>query len=267
MAISNISIAFKKTKKEKRPALLTYTVAGDNTKKKTLEILNSISKYVDICELGFPHNTPIGDGGQIQTSSYRALKNGIKMNDTFQIVKSFKKNKSSKPVILMGYYNMIYQYGENKFLNKCKKIGVDGLIVVDLPWPENKVFANKCKKKTITFVQLLSPTTSKKRIENIINDSHDMLYYISMLSTTGGKLKVSPKKILQNYSVIKKIGGSKNIVIGFGITEKTIGSLKKSDGLVVGSALCKKISESLKKGQNPVTNVTKMVSRLRNKIS
>ena len=113
MTISPIGLAFEKSKKEKRPALLTYIVAGDNTKKKSLDILNSISKYADICEIGFPHNTPIADGGQIQTSSYRAIKNGIKMRDIFQIIKKFKKNKNTKPVILMGYYNMIYQYGPN----------------------------------------------------------------------------------------------------------------------------------------------------------
>ena len=83
---SLINEAFKIAKKENRPALLTYTVAGDNTKKKSLEILNSISNHADIVELGFPHNTPIADGGQIQTSSYRAIKNGIKMKDVFQIV-------------------------------------------------------------------------------------------------------------------------------------------------------------------------------------
>ena len=247
--------------------MLTYTVAGDNTKKKSLEILNSISKYVDICELGLPHNTPIGDGGQIQTASYRAIKNGIKMKDIFQIVNKFKNSKNSKPVILMGYYNMIWRYAENKFLKKCKQVGVNGLIVVDLPWPDNKNFAKKCKKKSITFGQLLSPTTSKKRIKKIINDSHHMIYYISMLSTTGGKLKISPKKILENYNSIKKINSSKNIVIGFGITKKTISSLKKADGLVVGSEICKEISKSLKNRQNPVTNVTKMVSLLKSKIS
>ena len=128
-----ISLAFKNAKKNNRPALLTYTVAGDNTKKKSLEILKSISKNVDICEIGFPHNTPIADGGQIQTSAYRAIKNGIKISDVFQIAKKFKKTKNSKPVILMGYYNMIYQYGENNFLKKCKSSGVNGLIVVDLP--------------------------------------------------------------------------------------------------------------------------------------
>jgi tryptophan synthase alpha chain len=266
MSISPISLAFKKCKEEKRPALLTYTVAGDNTKKKSLEILNAISNHVDICEIGFPHNTPIADGGQIQTSAYRAIKNGIKMKDVFQIVKSFKKNKNAKPVILMGYYNMIYQYGENKFLKKCKQVGVNGLIVVDLPWPDSKPFAKKCKKNSISFVQLLSPTTSKKRMKRIINDSHDIIYYISMLGTTGSKLKVSPKEILINYNKIKKINKSKNCVIGFGITNKSISSFKNADGVVVGSEICKEITNSIEKRQNPVTNVSNMVKRLKNKI-
>ena len=103
----NISLAFDKCKKENRPALLTYTVAGDNNKNKSIEILKSISKYIDICEIGFAHNTPIADGGQIQTSTHRALKNGTKIKDVFQIVKKFKKFKNSRPVILMGYYNII----------------------------------------------------------------------------------------------------------------------------------------------------------------
>ena len=94
-----------------------------------------------------------------------------------------------------------------------------------------------------------------------------MIYYISMLSTTGGKLKISPKEILKNYNRIKKINKSKNIVIGFGITSKSIASLKKADGLVVGSELCKEISKSLENRQNPVTNVSKIVSKLKNKIS
>ena len=268
MEISSISSAFSKSRKEKRPALLTYTVAGDNTKKKSLEILNSISNYVDICEIGFPHNTAVADGGQIQTASYRAIKNGIKMKDVFQIVAKFKKNNKTKPVILMGYYNMVYQYGESKFLKKCKQTGVNGLIVVDLPWPDNSDFAKKCKKNSICFVQLLSPTTSKNRMKKIINNSHDMIYYISMLSTTGGKLKVSPKEILRNYSKIKKIikNRKKNLVVGFGITSKNISSFKTIDGCVVGSEICRKISKSIENKQNPVTNVSNMVKNLRKKI-
>ena len=122
------------------------------------------------------------------------------------------------------------------------------------------------KKKGITFVQLLSPTTSRDRMKRIIKDSHEMLYYISMLSTTGGKLKVSPKKILENYNKIKRINPKKNLVIGFGITDKTISSLKSANGLVVGSMLCKIITNSLKMRQNPVTKLDKVVYNLKRKI-
>ena len=154
---------FDKCKEEGRPALLTYTVAGDNTQKNSLNIIKNISEYSDIIELGFPHNTPIADGGQIQESSHRALKSGIKINDVFKIVRKFKNIKKNKPLILMGYYNLILQYGENKFLNKCRNSGVNGLIVVDLPWPENKNFSRKCKKYSVCYVQLISPTTTKKK--------------------------------------------------------------------------------------------------------
>ena len=143
---------------------------------------------------------------------------------------------------------------------------MDGLIVVDLPYPENKEFAKKCKKKGISFIQLVSPTTSPSRMKKIIKDSHDMVYYISMLSTTGGKLKASPREILKNYNKIKKIDKSKNLVIGFGITSKNIAEFKTADGCVVGSEICKKISESLEKRQNPVINVSNMVKKLKKRI-
>jgi len=264
--ISKILETFLKCQKEQRPALLTYTVAGDSTKKESLEIIKSISEHADIIELGFPHNTPIADGGQIQESSHRALKNGITLADVFHIVRDFKQSKHAKPVILMGYFNLILQYGPLTFLKQCKKVGVDGLIIVDLPYPENKFFANQCKQYDIIFVQLLSPTTSKERMKKIIKDSHDMIYYISMLSTTGGKLKVSAKKILINYNKIKKINPMKNLVIGFGITTRTIAALRKADGLVVGSQLCKEITRSLQIRQNPVTNLGRLVLNLKRKI-
>ncbi len=262
---SKISLAFKKCKKEKRPALVTYTVAGDNTKDNSYKILSTLSKHADILEFGFPHNTPIADGGQIQESAHRALSKGLKLKDVFEIVKKFKKKNPEKPVILMGYFNLIYQIGENNFIKNCKNANVDGLIVVDLPWPENKKFADKCKKKSINFIQLLSPTTTQKRMKKILNDSHDMVYYISMLSTTGGKLKVSPKKIIQRYQKIKRINRKKNVVIGFGITNKTISSLKMADGLVIGSMLCKIITRAIKNKQNPVTKLNNVVYNLKAK--
>ena len=135
-------------------------------------------------------------------------------------------------------------------LRCVKKSGVSGLIIVDLPHPENKKFAKKCKKNGITFVQLLSPTTSKSRMRKIIKDSHNMIYYISQSSTTGGKLKVSPKEILKNYQNIKRLAKGKNCVIGFGITEKNISKLKSADGLVVGSLNSKIITNAIKKTQS-----------------
>mgnify|MGYP003945245523 FL=1 len=151
-------------------------------------------------------------------------------------------------------------------MEDCKKVSVSGIICVDLPWPENKNFAKKCKKKSISFVQLLSPTTTRDRMKKIIKDSHDMIYVISMLSVTGGKLKVSPKKILENYNKIKKINPKKNLVIGFGITDKTISSLKSASGLVVGSYLCKNITNSLKMKHNVAKKLSKIVYNLKRKI-
>ena len=261
-----IANAFKNANKENRPALISYTVCGDSNKKISLDILNSISSYLDVVEWGVPHNCPTADGKEIQNSSYRALKNGIKLNNVFEMVKRYKKNKNAKPLILMGYYQMIFNYGEKKFVKRCREAGVNGLIVVDLSYPDNKKFAQICKKNSICFVQLIAPTTSKKRMREIIKISHEMIYMISMISTTGSALKVTTKKIMENYKLIKKISPTKNVAIGFGITEKTIKSLKKADGLVVGSAICKEISKSIKNRQNAVTNVTNVVRRLKNKI-
>tara|TARA_B100001778_G_scaffold123254_1_gene101300 strand:- start:162 stop:962 length:801 start_codon:yes stop_codon:yes gene_type:complete len=261
-----INLAFKNAKNENRSALISYTVCGDNNKKTSLDILKSISKNLDIIEWGIPHNCPTADGKEIQNSSYRALKNGIKLNDVFKLVQKYKQNKSSKPLILMGYYQMIFNYGERKFIKKCKEVGVNGLIVVDLSYPDNKKFSKLCKKNSICFVQLIAPTTSMKRMKEILSISDSMVYMISMISTTGSALKVSTNKIMKNYEIIKKLSPSKNIVIGFGITEKTISKLKNADGLVVGSLLCRKISKSISRRQNPVTNVSKLVKNLKKKI-
>ena len=177
--LNPISIAFQKAQKENRPTLLTYIVAGDSSKKKSLKILNAISNYADILELGVPHNTPVADGSQIQTSAYRAIKNGIKVKDIFNIVKKYKKNKNSKPIILMGYYNMIFQFGENNFLNECKNSGVNGLIVVDLPWPENRTFAKKCQKKINIFYSTFVTNYLRKKIKKNYKGltSNELFYF------------------------------------------------------------------------------------------
>ena len=104
----------------------------------------------------------------------------------------------------MLYYNSALQYGEDNFIQKCSEIGINGLIIVDFPYPQNFDFAKKCKNSGITFIQLLSPTTNEERMKKVITDS-DMVYYISMLSTTGGKLKVVPEEILEKYRLIKSV--------------------------------------------------------------
>jgi tryptophan synthase alpha chain len=264
--INRIDLAFKKGQLEKRPLLITYSVCGDPNKKKSLEILKSISEHADLVEWGFAFNSPTADGPDIQNSTYRAIKNGINLKRTFELVKNYKRYKNSKPLILMGYYQIIFHYGEKKFVKKCQEVGVDGLIVVDLPWPDNKNFARLCKKNSICFVQLIAPTTTKKRMKMIIKDSHQLLYQISMISTTGSKLKVSANEIIRNNKIIKRINPKKNIVVGFGITKSTISSLKECDGLVIGSAVCKAISTSLKRRQNPIIKLNKMVKGLKSKI-
>jgi tryptophan synthase alpha chain len=264
--INRIDLAFKKGQLEKRPLLITYSVCGDPNKKKSLEILKSISEHADLVEWGFAFNSPTADGPDIQNSTYRAIKNGINLKRTFELVKNYKRYKNSKPLILMGYYQIIFHYGEKKFVKKCQEVGVDGLIVVDLPWPDNKNFARLCKKNSICFVQLIAPTTTKKRMKMIIKDSHQLLYQISMISTTGNKLKVSANEIIRNNKIIKRINPKKNIVVGFGITKSTISSLKECDGLVIGSAVCKAISTSLKRRQNPIIKLNKMVKGLKSKI-
>ena len=160
-----IKDAFKKAEQDNRPVLLTYTVGGDSTKKQSLAILKSISKNADILELGLPHNTPVADGSQIQTSAYRAIRRGVKINDIFKIVKDFRKSDKAKPIILMGYYNMIFQYGENHFLTKCKACGINGLIVVDLPGQKIKILPKNAKKNQYILFNFYRPLLQKRDLK------------------------------------------------------------------------------------------------------
>ena len=166
----------------------------------------------------------------------------------------------------MGYYQLIYNYGEKKFIKQCKDAGVSGLIVVDLPWPDNKNFSKLCKKNSICFVQLIAPTTSSIRIKSIVRDSHQLIYQVSNVNVTGGKLKSTAKTILKNYEIIKKINPSKNVMIGFGITKDTIANFKTANGLVVGSACCRVISNALKNRLNPAKKLNNMLNNLMKKI-
>ena len=247
-------------------ALLTYTVGGDPNKETSLEIFREIAQSgVDIIECGLGHGANIGDGGAIQDGTYRALSNGIKTDDVFDIIKTLRDEFDTN-VIIMTYQNKIMSYGEDSFLSKCVESKVAGIICVDWPWPLNLNFAAKCKNNNIDFIQLLCPTTNEERLKLILNDAHDVVYYISMLSTTGQKLKVSPSEIKDRFNLIKTIAPEKKCIIGFGITEETIADFKDTDACVVGSALCREISKSVNEGQNPAANIGAMVKKLTNKL-
>ena len=253
---SKIALAFEKCKEQKRPALITYTVAGDNTKDNSLKILNSISKHADIIELGFPHNTPIADGGQIQGSSHRALKKGIKLKDVFQIVKKFKKSNSEKPLILMGYFNLIYQNGESNFIQNCKTSGVDGLIVVDLPPEEDNELCDLAIVRGISFIRLATPTTDKQRLEKVLQKTSGFLYYVSIAGITGSR---KPDLSIVKDAVIN-IKQSTNIPIGVGFGIKSKNDIVKildfADAVIVGSVLVNLIANN-----GPASDVKKKVIR------
>ena len=267
MSSDTLKQKFTELKKEGLPALLTYTVGGDPSKDVSLEIFKSIAESgADIIECGLGHSANIGDGAAIQDSTYRALSNGIQTDDVFSIIKSFK-DEYSQDVIIMTYQNKIMSHGEKNFIEKCVASHVSGIICVDYPWPTNMSFADECKKNNITFIQLLSPTTSEERLKLILDDSHDVCYYISQLSTTGSKLKVSSEEILNKFNLMKSIAPEKNFIIGFGITLDTIQSIKDVDAIVVGSALCKEISRSVNESQNPATNIGNMVKQLKEQLT
>ena len=267
MSSETLDQKFSNLKKVGMPALLTYTVAGDPSKDISLEIFKSIADAgADIIEVGLGHEANIGDGVAIQDSTYRALSNGIKTDDVFNIIGSFKKDYT-QDIIIMTYQNKIMSYGEKEFIAQCVENNVSGIICVDYPWPLNLNFAEECKKNNITFIQLISPTTSDERLKQILNDSHNVCYYISQLSTTGSKLKVTAREILDKFNKLKSIAPHKHFIIGFGITLETIQSIKNVDAIVVGSALCKEISKSVEENQNPAIKVGNMVMQLKEKLT
>ena len=254
-----------------KTTIIPFVSGGDPDIKTSVEILKSFAKNgAQILEAGFNFNAPVSDGDPIQNSSYRALQNGAYIGKVFEIIKEFRKDYKSQAIILMGYYNIVLNFGEENFLKKCKDIGIDGLIISDLPFPENIPFVNKCRKYGVSFVQLIAPSTSPERIVKINEYADELLYYISLLGVTGTALKNSPKDVQKKYEEIKKICPNKAVVIGFGITKDLIKHLKNNTmGLVVGSQICSTIEKSIKNGQNSdaIVASTKLYKSLLNEVN
>ena len=246
------------TKKEK--ALICFVTSGDPDLKTSQKIINALPKSgADIIEIGMPFSDPMADGPTIQRSSLRAIQSGINLKKTFNIVKEFRKKDTSTPIILMGYFNPIFQFGLTKFFSEGSKNGVDGLIIVDLPPEEDKLINNYTKKFNIHNIRLLTPTTNKKRIGTISKSSKGFLYYVSIMGITGTK-RPSINSVKMSVGKIKKITNLP-VIVGFGINNpRQVAQMNSfSDGCVVGSAIVQIIEENLDT-KNKATKITKKIN-------
>ncbi|MBL4803687.1 MAG: tryptophan synthase subunit alpha [Alphaproteobacteria bacterium] len=228
-----------------RPALITFIMAGDPDAKVSLDVLKSLPDAgADIIELGMPFTDPMADGPVIQLAGGRALTAGANMNQTLQMVRDFREENDTTPIVLMGYYNPVMQYGAVKFVDDAAEAGVDGLIIVDLPPEEADETLKAAKTKDIDIIRLITPTTTNERLGKIIDGASGFLYYVSITGVTGA----ASADLNAIKPHIEEIKGQTDIpvAIGFGIKTpedaKNMGEL--ADAVVVGSSIVNTIAES-----------------------
>lgn len=227
-----------------RPALITFIMAGDPDAKVSLDVLKSLPDAgADIIELGMPFTDPMADGPTIQLAGGRALNAGANMNQTLQMVRNFRTGNDTTPIVLMGYYNPIMQYGALDFVNDASDAGVDGLILVDLPPEEADETLKAAKDKGLDIIRLITPTTTKERLSKIIDGASGFLYYVSITGVTGAA-SADLNAIRPHIEEIKSQTDIP-IAIGFGIKTpedaKNMGEL--ADAVVVGSSIVNTIAE------------------------
>ena len=241
-----MSKRIKKVFEKKNKKLVTFTTAGDPDLDTSFEIINTIiNNGADIIEIGMPFSDPMADGPTIQESSVRSIKNGTKIADVFEIVKRVRSFNNEIPVILMGYYNSIYNLGINNFTEKCAETGVDGLIIVDLQPEEDSDLLIKLKKKDIDLIRLITPTTDNNRLKTILSNASGFLYYVTITGTTGQK----SANLEELEKSINKIRSASNlpIVAGFGIkNKKDVEDISAyTDGVVIGSSIVNIIKNNI----------------------
>ena len=266
---NRIDIKFEELRKKKQKALITFITSGDpnqNLSKKILDILRI--NNVDLIEIGFPFSDPMADGPTIQKSSQRAIISGSNLGNTFQLVSGFRKKEKKIPIILMGYFNPIFQFGLEDFFKKCNKTGIDGLIIVDLPPEENNYIEKYTRKYNVHNIRLLTPTTNQERLKDILKHTNGFLYYISVMGITGTK-KPSITEVKKSVKKIKKFS-KLPVCVGFGITSKNqIKDINKfSDGCVIGSVIIKYIedfSNGLLTESKMLHNISDFLAKLKNK--
>ena len=264
---TRIEKRFAALKKEGRAALVTFTMAGDPDYDTSLAITKALPKAgADIVELGMPFTDPMADGPAIQAAGLRALKSGQRMTRTLALVREFRKEDDETPVVLMGYYNPIYIYGNKRFLVDAKATGVDGLIVVDLPPEEDEELCLPALKTGLNFIRLATPTTDDKRLPTVLTNTSGFVYYVSITGITGASAP-DTSKVTAAVARIKR-HTKLPVAVGFGVknVEQARAIAEGADGVVVGSALVDTLRQSLdangEAGSGTVEAVTGLVSTL-----
>lgn len=260
--INRIEKKFRDLRKLKKKAFIAYITAGDPSLSITKKIVLALEDSgADIIELGIPFSDPLADGPTIQAASHRALLKGVNLKKIFSLVAELRR-KTKIPIVFMTYYNPVLRYGIQDFVANCKKIGVDGVIVPDLPFEEAGDLIKLSKAYGIATIFLAAPTSTRDRISNIVKKSSGFIYYVSLTGVTGARVKLPPE-VTSNVRVIKSMT-NKPVVVGFGIS--TPGQVRKvsmvADGVIVGSAIVKIVGNNQRHAKALLSKISSFSKRL-----
>jgi tryptophan synthase alpha chain len=243
--VSRIEARFAKLRQENRAALVTFVMAGDPDPDTALKIVEGLpGAGADVIEIGMPFSDPMADGPAIQAAGLRALKGGMTLRRTLELVKRFRARDQDTPIILMGYYNPIYRFGPEAFAAAARDAGADGLIVVDLPPEEEIELRPLATKAGLATIRLIAPTTDDKRLPLVLRDASGFVYYVAVLGPTGTK-SAAAADVAAAIARIRK-HTKLPIAVGFGIKtpEQAADIARVSDAAVVGTALVQVIEKA-----------------------
>ena len=241
--MNRIDNRFNQLKASARKAFIAYITAGDPDLSSTKKIALALDRSgVDILELGIPFSDPIADGPTIQAASYRALAGKATLKKIFNMVRGLRAD-TDMPIVFMTYYNPVLRYGLKEFFTGCRKCGVDGVIVPDLPCEEAREMIKFAKLSGVATIFLAAPTSTPARIRSITKNSKGFIYYVSLTGVTGARRKL-PAGIASKIKLIKSVT-DKPVAVGFGVSNRQQATRLAglADGVIVGSAIVKMIGE------------------------
>jgi tryptophan synthase alpha chain len=262
--MSRIAERFQSLKADGRKALITYITAGDPVPAVTVPLLHGLVRAgADILELGVPFSDPMAEGPVIQRAMERALAHEVSLLDTLAMVRAFRRQDDTTPVVLMGYLNPIEVLGYERFAAEAARAGVDGAIVVDMPPEEADELARALRARQLDMIYLLAPTSSSERIARIAAAASGFIYYVSLRGVTGAA-HLDVREVGARLRAIRAHTGLP-LGVGFGIhsPEAAAAVSTVADAVIVGSALVKRMEERVAKPKTIVADVPAFVARLR----